>query len=137
MLFQASSSAIRNQGCYCPGALQPRASRHHRPSCLQPSQRVIESFASVTVNQELAVEEYPLPMPEYLFSNLAGGRIFSKLDLSQAYLQLPVDEASKPFLTINTYKGLYVYNRLPFGVASAPAHGHSLARNSRSGLLHR
>ena len=75
----------------------------------------------VTVNQALAVDEYPLPTPEELFSNLAGGRVFSKLDLSQAYLQLPVDEASKPFLAINTHKGLYVYNRLPFGVASAPA----------------
>lgn len=75
----------------------------------------------VTVNQALVVDEYPLPTPEELFSNLAGGKIFSKLDLSQAYLQLPVDEASKPYLTINTHKGLYVYNRLPFGVASAPA----------------
>ena len=75
----------------------------------------------VIVNQDLAVDEYPLPTPEELFSNLAGGRIFSKLDLSQAYLQLPVDEASKPFLTINTHKGLYVYNRLPFGIALAPA----------------
>ena len=74
----------------------------------------------VTVNQALAVEEYPLPTPEELFSTLAGGKLFSKLDLSQAYLQLPVEEASKPYLTINTHKGLYAYNRLPFGVASAP-----------------
>lgn len=74
----------------------------------------------VTVNQALAVDEYPLPTPEEQFSDLAGGRIFLKLDLSQAYLQLPVDEASNPFLTINTHNVLYVYNRLPFGVASAP-----------------
>ena len=32
-----------------------------------------------------------------------------------------VNEASKPYLTINTHKGLFVYNRLPFGVALAPA----------------
>ena len=75
----------------------------------------------VTINQALAVDEYPLPTPEELFSTLAGGKVFSKLDLSQAYLQVPVDEASKPYLTINTHQGLYVYNRLPFGVASAPA----------------
>ena len=75
----------------------------------------------MTVNQALSVEEYPLPTPEELFSTLSGGKVFSKLDLSQAYLQLPVDDASKCYLTINTHKGLYVYNRLPFGVASAPA----------------
>ena len=75
----------------------------------------------VTVNQALDVEEYPLPTPEELFLALSGGRIFSKLDLSQAYLQVSGDEASKPYLTVNTHRGLYVYNRLPFGVASAPA----------------
>ena len=66
------------------------------------------------------VEEYPLPTPQELFSTLAGGKIFSKLDLSQAYLQLPVDEKSKQYLTITTHQSLYVYNRLPFGVSSAP-----------------
>ena len=75
----------------------------------------------MTVNQALAIEEYPLPTPEELFSTLAGGKVFSKLDLSQAYLQLPVDEASKVYLTVNTHKGLYAYNRLPFGLASGPA----------------
>ena len=43
------------------------------------------------------------------------------MDLSQAYLQPPVNEESKHYLTINTHQGLYVYNRLPFGVALAPA----------------
>ena len=46
---------------------------------------------------------------------------FSKIDLTQAYLQLEVDEESKKYLTINTHKGLYRYNRLLFRIASAPA----------------
>ena len=41
----------------------------------------------MTVNQALALDEYLLPTPEELFSNLAGGRIFSKLDLLQEYFQ--------------------------------------------------
>ena len=43
-----------------------------------------------------------------------------KLDMSNAYLQLPLDEDSKTYVTINTHKGLFKFNRLPFGVSSAP-----------------
>ena len=60
---------------------------------------------------------YPLP----LLDELLAAMTFSKLDLQNAYLQLPLDTASKQYLTINTHRGLYHYNRLPFGVASAPA----------------
>ena len=75
----------------------------------------------VTVNQALDVDQYPLPKPENLFVTLAGGNKFTKLDLSQAYQQLPLEEESRKYVTINTHKGLYQYTRLPFGIASAPA----------------
>ncbi len=52
---------------------------------------------------------------------MAGGKLFSKLDMSNAYLQLPLDEDSRQYVTINTTRGLFQYNRLPFGVSSAPA----------------
>lgn len=47
--------------------------------------------------------------------------MFHQAYLTQAYLQLLLDEESKQYLTINTHKGLFRYNRLPFGVSSAPA----------------
>ncbi|XP_014834021.1 PREDICTED: uncharacterized protein K02A2.6-like [Poecilia mexicana] len=75
----------------------------------------------VSINPVLRTVQYPLPRIEDIFSSLAGGKKFSKIDLSQAYLQMEVEESSKKFLTINTHKGLYQYNRLVFGVASAPA----------------
>lgn len=43
------------------------------------------------------------------------------LDLAHAYLQLQLDESSKPLLTITTTKVLYQYRCLPFGITSAPA----------------
>ena len=74
-----------------------------------------------TVNKGLLIETHPLPRVDDLFANLSGGKSFSKLDLSQAYFQLPLAEDSKKFVTINTHKDLFVYNRLPFGVSSAPS----------------
>ena len=75
----------------------------------------------VTVNPVMKVHQFPVPTPEDLFATLAGGTAFTKLDLSQAYQQVVLDPASRKYVTINTHKGLYQYNRLPFGVASAPA----------------
>ncbi|RXN30262.1 putative protein K02A2.6-like protein [Labeo rohita] len=75
----------------------------------------------VSVNPELHVEQYPLPRIEDIFATLSGGRHFSKIDLAEAYLQMEMEEDSKVFLTINTHKGLYRYNRLVFGISSAPA----------------
>ena len=62
-----------------------------------------------------------MPKPEDLFASLTGGKVFSKLDLSQAYFQLQLDEESTNYVTINTHQGLYHFKRLPFAVASAPA----------------
>lgn len=74
-----------------------------------------------TLNQALDVDQHPLPKPSDLFATLAGGKVFSKLDLTQAYHQMEVEEGHQHLLTITTHKGLYRYRRLPFGVNSAPA----------------
>ena len=75
----------------------------------------------VTINPSLLVDQFSVPKTEDLFSTLAGGKKFSKLDLSQAYQQVLLEPDSRKYVTINTHKGLYRYNRLPYGVASAPA----------------
>ena len=73
-----------------------------------------------TVNQVSKLDNYSIPKTEDLLATLGGGNQFTKLDMFQAYQQLLLDEESKKFTTINTHKGLYQYNRLPFGVSSAP-----------------
>ena len=76
---------------------------------------------AVTVNPQLHVPRYPIPLPEDIFAKLRGGQRFSKLDLKSAYQQLPLDPDSQQFVTINTHRGLFRYKRLPFGIASSPA----------------
>ena len=75
----------------------------------------------VTVNQVAEPDSYPIPWIDYLFASLAGGQTFSKLDLAHAYQQVELEENSKKLTVINTPKGLFQYNRLPFGVSAAPA----------------
>ena len=74
----------------------------------------------LTVNKVARLDRYPIPQIEDLLAKLAGGKQFSKLDMSQAYQQLVLDESSRQYVVINTHKGLFRYSRLPFGVSSAP-----------------
>ncbi|XP_049886412.1 uncharacterized protein K02A2.6-like [Pectinophora gossypiella] len=73
----------------------------------------------VTLNPVLMVDRYPLPTIQDVFANLAGGEKFSKIDLSQAYNQICLNEEWKPFTVINTHRGLYRYNRLVYGLSSS------------------
>ena len=75
----------------------------------------------VTVNRAAKTDSFPLPRIDDLFASLAGGQTFSKLDLAHAYQQIELDDESKKLVVINTQKGLFQYNRLPFGVSAAPA----------------
>jgi hypothetical protein len=88
----------------------------------------------LTVNRAAKIDAYPLPRIEDLFSSLTGGKSFSKLDLAHAYMQIPLEEESKKYTTINTLKGLFQYYRLPFGISSAPAIFQRTMENMLKGL---
>ena len=84
------------------------------------SARICGDFKQ-TVNPVAKLDRYPIPKVQDLFVKLTGGCTFTKIDLSQAYLQLPLDEESKKFVVINTHKGLFRYTQLPFGISAAPS----------------
>ena len=88
----------------------------------------------VTVNKVLTSDNYTLPRIEDIFPALQGGKLFSKLDLSQAYQKLPLDPDSKKFTTINTHKGLFQFDCLPFGISTAPSIFQRLMENLLQGL---
>lgn len=75
----------------------------------------------VSINSITKSEHYPLPNPSEIFNKLKDGKIYTVLDLSNAYQQLELSPRAQELLTVNTHQGLYRYKRMPFGITSAPA----------------
>ena len=88
----------------------------------------------ITINRATKLDQYPIPKIKDLFAKLSGGKMFTKLDLSQAYQQVRLDAASKELVVINTHRGLFRYNRLPFGVSSAPGIFQRMMENLLRGI---
>ncbi|XP_062703968.1 uncharacterized protein K02A2.6-like [Aedes albopictus] len=89
---------------------------------------------STGLNAVLEPNHYPLPVPDDIFTKLNGCRYFNIIDLSDAYLQVEVDDDSKQLLTINTHRGLFRFNRLAPGVKSAPGAFQQLMNTMIAGL---
>ena len=90
----------------------------------------------VTLNCVAKTDTYTLPKIEDPFASLSGGKFFSKMYLASAYLQISLNEQLKEYTTINTHKGLYSYNQLPFGLASASSIFQQTMENILQGISH-
>uniref|UniRef100_A0A914HA85 RNA-directed DNA polymerase n=1 Tax=Globodera rostochiensis TaxID=31243 RepID=A0A914HA85_GLORO len=76
---------------------------------------------STGLNNALELNRHPLPRPENIYAALNGAAYFSNLDLRDAYLQMELDPESQQLCALNTHRGLFQCQRLPFGVKSAPS----------------
>ena len=72
------------------------------------------------LNSQLNVEKYPVPRLDEMLSVISSNKYFSKIDLTNAYLQMSVDEECQNYLVMSTQKGLFKFKRLCYGLASAP-----------------
>ncbi|XP_022809151.1 uncharacterized protein K02A2.6-like, partial [Stylophora pistillata] len=73
----------------------------------------------LTINCGIHTVQCPFPRREDLYAKLSGGQKFTKLDLSSAFLQVPLEDDSRYYTTTNTQRGPYQYTRLPFGISSS------------------
>ncbi|XP_040169841.1 uncharacterized protein K02A2.6-like [Anopheles arabiensis] len=89
---------------------------------------------STGLNDALQPHQYPLPIPQDIFTAIGKSAVFSQIDLAEAFLQVEVCERSRELLTINTHKGLYRFNRLPPGVKTAPGAFQQIVDSMLSGL---
>ena len=74
---------------------------------------------STAVNSQLEAHRQPMPLPEDLMRSLGGGHGFSKIDLADAYNQVPLAPSSQKKLALSTHRGVLLQKRLPFGISSA------------------
>ncbi|XP_068212643.1 uncharacterized protein [Palaemon carinicauda] len=68
------------------------------------------------LNKALKREYYTLPILEDILPNLKHAKIFSKLDVQEAFWHIRLDEESSKLTTMITPFGRYRWARLPFGL---------------------
>lgn len=72
------------------------------------------------LNSCIRREHFLIPTAEAIISRLANKRVFSVLDLKNGFWQLQLDRKNSDLTTFMTPFGRYRWNRVPFGINSAP-----------------
>jgi hypothetical protein len=73
------------------------------------------------LNQLTRKDQYPLPLINKIFARLGKTKIFTKLDIRQAFHRIRVDPASEELTSFRTRYGSYKYKVLSFGLTNGPA----------------
>ena len=73
------------------------------------------------LNSVTRKDVYPIPRVDDIFDTLGEAKYFSTLDLASGYWQVELDEDARAKSAFTTYKGLYEFIRMPFGLCNAPA----------------
>lgn len=72
------------------------------------------------LNKAIKREHSKLDTFDEITSRMSNAKIFSKLDASQAFHQIPLDESSSNLCTFGTPYGRFKFKRLPYGITCAP-----------------
>ena len=86
------------------------------------------------LNESVLREVHPMPKVDETLAQLTGAKIFSKLDANSGFWQIPISKTSRPLTCFITPFGRYQFNKLPFGISSAPEHFQKRMSAILSGL---
>ena len=71
------------------------------------------------LNFHITSDNYPMPLRENVIENLHNSSYLTKLDLTKAYLQIPLTENSKQFTSFVNEYGQFEFQVVPFGIKFA------------------
>uniref|UniRef100_A0A3P8TBN5 ribonuclease H n=1 Tax=Amphiprion percula TaxID=161767 RepID=A0A3P8TBN5_AMPPE len=74
------------------------------------------------LNTAVKRERHILPAVDQTLAMMKDAKVFTKLDARSGFWQIPLTPESRSLTTFITPFGRYQFNRLPFGIASAPEH---------------
>jgi hypothetical protein len=66
-------------------------------------------------------DRYPLPLIDETLARISGAKIFTKLDIRQAFYRIRIYPDSEDLTTFCTRYRAYKYKVLPFGLINGPA----------------
>ena len=88
--------------------------------CPKSNGRVRVCVDMSKLNESVKRGRMVLPSVEHTLAQLQGAGVFSKLDANSGFWQIPLSNESALLTTFITPFGRFCYNRLPFGITSAP-----------------
>lgn len=106
------------------GVIEPSKSPWSNPILLvkkkDKSYRFCVDFRKL--NQVSEKDAYPIPFVSAILDRLRDAQFITSLDVKSAYWQIPVEEGSKQYTAFTIPgRGLFQFNRMPFGLHNAPA----------------
>lgn len=66
-------------------------------------------------------DRYPLPLIDETLTRVSKAKIFSKIDIRQAFHKIRIDPEHETLTTFRTRYGAYKYRVMPFGLTNGPA----------------
>ena len=86
----------------------------------KPHQRWRPVIDLSSLNTFLHVEKFKMETPESIRTSLIPGEWVSSIDLSDAYLHIPIHPNSRKYLSFCYKSQVFQFTSLPFGLATAP-----------------
>ena len=87
------------------------------------------------LNKVTVKNRHPLPLISETLDRLYGAKVFSKLDLKDAYHRIRICEGDEWKTAFRTRYGHFEYLVMPFGLTNAPATFQAYINKALSGLL--
>jgi Reverse transcriptase (RNA-dependent DNA polymerase)/Retroviral aspartyl protease len=73
------------------------------------------------LNEITEKDRYPLPLLDETLARISRSKVFTKLDIRQAFHRIRMDPASEELTTFRTRYGQYKCKVMPFGLTNGPA----------------